>query len=193
MRTRKSDKPNCILAAIFSFILLWPVTTASQELLRGTVSANRLAALDRSEAIAIHFRKDAEMNDRLASVAIRVLTDRQFLVSPNGPLEFMIETEIEDISGARQDLEIKGGGGNRSGKSIGVQGRIAGNARKPVRELPQYRVSMTLQSPGSAQIWWGNVTATFNQPNREAAFGFLIERLAGEVGRSFQNKRIEDD
>ena len=187
--------PTSWIFGILTALAIWscPVTTIAQELIRGIVNAKILAPLDRASPTTIRFQKDAEMNDRLALVAIRALKERQFAISRDGPLELIIEIHIEGQTGTRRDVEFRGEGGSsrRSGKSFGVQSRITGDTRKPARPRPQYHVKMTLLRAPGTQIWWGEITAAFNQPNRETAFAFLIETLAHEIGNSVQNKRLE--
>ena len=166
-----------------------------QDLLHSSLTAKAFAGLDPALPISVAFRKDLEMNDRLAVVAKRNLAERGLIVSENAAVELAIESNILTPEKSPPKFQLKGEGGSRSagGRTFGAEGRITGSPRKKPSLQTKYTVTMTLVRHGVAQIWWGSADATFDKPNREPAFTFLIDALTREIGRTVENRRLRTE
>ena len=186
---RITEMLGCLFAA--ALVLIAPDGMAqSTGKPQAKLAAKAYQPLPNDLHVALDYREDSELNQRLRTIFERALTERGFDVSDAAEFVLIYETLIEEKLAADRPASVVGRGGSEAGSEIVFQFRLPLDKPKPTVGGRRYSLNVTLSRRGKPPIWVGSAVAVAAYGDRFTVQSAMVRAAVNSLGQTVQSRPI---
>ncbi len=184
------------LVLLTAFVAAAPTATLaeSSDGPRGTISAKAFAGLPKSAPIAVEYRDDTVLNNRLLPFIERELEARGYTVRPGALHVLFFETRVISRESDRTGLRLYGTGGSSDGiRHLDARFRMPWSIETRFRKATQYRLTLTLRKDTEPLLWEGWAVVRLRNRDWFRVQSALATELLDLVGQSEASRPLALD
>ncbi len=184
------------LVLLVAFAAAAPTATLAESLDRqpGMISAKAFAGLPKSAPIAVEYRDDSVLNNRLLPFIERELEARGYTVRPGAPHVLFFETRVISRQTDRTGLRLYGTGGSSDGiRHLDARFRMPWSIETRFRKATQYRLTLSLRKDAEPLLWEGSAVVRLRNRDWFRVQSALATELLDLVGQTEEARPLPLD
>lgn len=193
MPLRKMTKMLGCLFAVGLVLVAPSGMTQSTGKFQAKIAAKAYQPLPDDLHVALDYREDSELNDRLRTIFERALKERGFDVSATADFVLTYETLVEERLAADRPVGVVGRGGQKSGSKIEFELRLPLDKPKPAVGGRRYSLNVSLSRRGKPPIWVGSTIAVAAHGDRFAVQSAMVRAVVNTLGQTVESRPIPID
>ena len=152
---------------------------------QGLISARAFAGLPKSAPIAVEYRDDTALNNRLLPFIERELEARGYTTRPSAPHVLFFARRVISRESDRTGLRLHGTGGNSDGiRHLDARIRMPWSTETRFRKATQYRLTLTLRKNAEPLLWEGSAVVRLRNRDWFRVQSALATELLDLVGQT---------
>lgn len=175
------------LVLLVAFVATTPTATLaeSSDGQRGMISAKAFAGLPKSAPIAVEYRDDTPLNNRLLPFIERELEARGYTIRPGAPHVLFFATRVVSRESDRTGLRLYGTGGSSDGiQHLDARFRMPWSTETRFRKATQYRLTLSLRKNAEPLLWEGSAMVRLRNRDWFRVQSALATELLDLVGQT---------
>lgn len=151
-----SRLPRWVVLVAYIAVAPTAAVAGSANAPQGTISAKAFSGLPKGVPLAVEYRDDTVLNNRLLPFIERELEARGYTIGPGAPHVLFFETKVIARSSDRTGLRVHGFGGSSDGlQHLDARLKLPWSEEVRHRKGTQYRLTFTLRKDSEPLMWEG--------------------------------------